>query len=396
MTKHAQYSPSKLKQIMACPGCVQLEAIAQKKGRIVEQQSEAAAHGTMLHERMESIIKDSGYGQITVHPTFEVFEACTSDLEIGDKLLLKNALEYFYNCMEGCSEEDVVYWALEEQVSMKDFDFPQVYGTPDALVLFKDRLLIFDWKFGRTPVNAKDNPQLQAYLHGAYSHLTSFRAVHADMPIEAHIVQPQIDNYQKWETGLDLKWCGELRHCIDDAESQDPTFAPSAENCLWCKCKSFCDARLTQVQENAQKVFAILAQSPDLWEEDKVQFLLGQLQALQKVGKGILADYEARAKEGKKVPGFKLVKGQGRRGFIDYKDVIAFLDEECPDVEAFEAKPLSPAKLEKLIPAKVRNSPEFQELIKTTHGIKFVPDTHGGEEIKRGYEAAQEAFKEFV
>lgn len=397
MTQHAEYSPSRLKEIFACPGVVQLRRLARKKNKLVESQSEAALHGTMLHEIMESILQ--AHGRMTIPPKDSLVQAATESLEVEDRLLIKEALEYFYKVLSDYSEDEILGWDLEKRVYLGEFGFPQVEGTTDVIVVVAPKpgpakILVFDWKFGRNKVDAYKNHQLRAYGHGFA--LQAFpKDISLCTAIDVHIVQPKIENYQCWETGLEETWLNELHVYIEDAESQNPTFCPSDDNCKWCDCKSFCDARLKQVQENAQKVFAILAQKPEIWDEADVQFLLGQLLELKSVAKGILDDYQARLKEGKKVPGFKLVRGQGRRAWVDFDEVIEYFDDNHPEVEVFEVKPKSPAKLEKEIPLADRRSPEFQNLIKKIHGVKMVQDKEGGEEIKRGAEAAQEAFKEF-
>lgn len=398
---HSEYSPSRLKGIIACPGVVQLTRQAKASNRLIEQQNSAAAHGTMLHGVMESIIQ--GHGSIVTPPDKAYIKGHIETLDFDDQILINWALERFYGEMCVYSEDEVIAWGLELEVSMQEFGFPQVYGTSDVLALLapvdgKPIIHGWDWKFGRHRVFARDNHQLQAYKHGGYAYfLEDFESfITPDMPISMHIVQPAIEHYDRWDQGLDSDWCKELHYAIESAESQDPLFNPSEENCMWCKCRAFCKARLDQVQTNAQMVFEKLAIQPEMWSEDDVQFLLGMLGELESVRKGILEDYEQRLKEGKPVKGFKLVQGQGRRQFIDFADVIEFLDDKHPEVEAFVAKPKSPAQLEKELPLDTRRSAEFQNLIHKVHGIKMVRDDADGEAILRGAAAAQEAFKEFA
>ena len=399
--KHAEYSPSRLKGIIACPGVVQLTRLAQATNRVVEQQNEAAKHGTMLHEVMESLL--SKHGSVVTAPDPEFVKEHIKALDYDDQQLIHWALDRFYAEMSKFGEDEVIAWATEVEVTMADFGFPEVFGTADLLILVKPKgdaaqIHGWDWKFGRYRVFAQDNHQLQAYKHGGYAFfLGAFSLLLSpDTPISMHIVQPAIEHYDRWDRGLDIPWCQELSQAIENANSLDPMFAPSEENCLWCKCRAFCKARLDQVQTNAQSVFEKLAIRPEMWTEEDVQFLLGTLGVLVGVHKGILEEYEQRLLEGKPVKGFKLVKGQGRRQFMDFEAVVEYLDREHPDVEAFATKPKSPAQLEKDLPLAARRSDEFQKLIHTVHGVKMARVEEEGDAILRGAAAAQEAFKEFA
>ncbi|MGC7974558.1 DUF2800 domain-containing protein, partial [Salmonella enterica] len=43
----------------------------------------------------------------------------------------------------------------------------ELWGTSDVVILAGDILHIVDFKFGRLPVHAKDNPQLKIYAYAA-------------------------------------------------------------------------------------------------------------------------------------------------------------------------------------------------------------------------------------
>lgn len=399
--KHSEYSPSRLKGIIACPGSVQLTRQARGTDRYLEQQNEAAKHGTMLHGVMESILR--AHGCVVNPPSKDLVQEHIRTLDEDDQSLIHWALNCFYEEMSQFKPEDILAWHIELPVTMEEFGFPEVFGTADLMILVQpaeDSLQLhgWDWKFGRTRVFAKDNHQLQAYKHGGYAY---FLGTHRDlvwpgMPCVMHIVQPAIEHYDRWEHGLDTAWLNQLLSVMANAESLEPTFAPSEENCQWCKCRSFCKARLDQVQTLAQTVFEAFAVKPEMWDEDQVQYVFGILEVLADVRKGILEDYEQRLTEGKPVKGFKLVQGQGRRQFPDFEAVVAFLDEHHPNVEAFATKPKSPSQLEKELPLATRRSEEFQKLIQKVHGVKMVRVSEEGDAILRGAAAAQEAFKEFV
>lgn len=399
---HAEYSPSRLKGIKACPGVVKLSRMARAYGRVVEQQNEAAAHGSMLHEVMESLLTE--HGLMTEMPSKEFVREFTKHLDFDDIILVQWALNCFYSQMQTYTEESIVTFGLEARVSLATLGLPQIEGTSDVIVAVSTpngmHIHIWDWKFGRYKVSVHENDQLEAYKHGAYASLRALLsgeyAITPETPITVHIVQPAIEYYESYESFYDPEWLKSITLAIEDAESECPTFNPSETNCLWCNCRSFCQVRLAQVQQNAQMVFEKLAIKPELWSEDDVQFLLGMLGELEAVRKGILEDYENRLKEGKPVKGFKLVKGQGRRQFPDFEAVCEYLDRKHPDIEPFIAKPKSPSQLEKELPLKTRRDPEFQNLITKVHGLKMVRDTEDGEAILRGAAAAQEAFKGFV
>jgi hypothetical protein len=150
MPDHHPYSPSKLHRLAACPGSFKLSQ------GIPEEESEAAAEGTMLHARVAS-------GDLT-GLTDEQIEA-----------------------VNACRAEIASFPGFHE-VKLPVFDDLETLteGTMDYLSLDGDTAYLWDWKFGRGEVaQAAGNYQLAAYalaVHQEYG-VSSVRAA---------IVQPRL------------------------------------------------------------------------------------------------------------------------------------------------------------------------------------------------------------
>jgi hypothetical protein len=115
--------------------------------------------------------------------------------------------------------ESAVVYGVEDQ-----FDIPATgqWGTMDIWALSYDKdfshwiLDVWDFKNGRHPVSARENPQIRLYANGVYEH-TRPKHKGAAMPMRLHILQPNA--YQYGDDGLDTwvttsvkndKWIAEM------------------------------------------------------------------------------------------------------------------------------------------------------------------------------------------
>lgn len=171
------------------------------------------------------------------------------------------------------------YWespprTIETEAEVAFGDFAKVSGTPDLVVAYwpvpdtpefvtaaspdydkgRQRLLVVDYKFGQRPVDVAGNMQLRLYAMMAAFAVDS-RVPGPDDEITLAIIQPARDPVVSRQTIL--------RHELDrdharlrnallwirdaDASAVDRMFAPSEENCRWCRgaVDGTCDAYKT-------------------------------------------------------------------------------------------------------------------------------------------------------
>lgn len=384
---HAEFSPSRLKQIMACPGSVQLVRKAAALKRIHLGQYEAAQLGTNRHSLIEEYltkVNDDG------RPFRGDVEEHFADLD-EDPAILCDAVDYYFDVMEEYPPDTIPQF--EAAVTLAPYEIHEVYGTSDLWWISGDTLHVLDWKFGRWSVSPFKNTQLLAYFFGCLA-AHDMSAAGDNRPTKGmlHIVQPMINNFATWSFNIadEEVFLEDVSKAIENALAPCPSYYPSESNCQWCKVSTMCTFRMQQVSKNAQEVFAVLEEEPSLWDEQQIRDFLDASADVVGQRKKILSFFEDRLRQGHSVSGYKLVYGQGRRHWLNDNDVIEFFDVNYPEVEVMEAKMLSPSALEKQIPPKARKSEEFQALIGKTAGIKMVKDTEKGDPV-----GAQSAFAQF-
>lgn len=366
MTTHAEYSPSKLSRIIACPGSVSL---TRDRVRFVneEQSSQYAAEGELMHLYMSQVVQTNDKGvtldrkPLLAIPKAEYKNACLE------------AFDYVYKWAEGSSKAYV-----ETRVEIKG---SVVSGTAD-LVIVDNKLKtihVMDYKFGANVfVSAQDNAQLMAYTLGALDTLN----LDTTYDIFMHIIQPRMDNLDSVQISYDrlLQWKHEaLLPAIANAESEDPSFRPSESACRWCLVKAICKAKFAVVQEAASEVFKMYkaTDSRAYISEDEVAKFYSNAAILKSHIKAVEDYIMAELLRGGKVPGYKIVHGRGNRKWVDEALAAKYICETygLDPEDIFVTEFRSPAQIEKLDRA-LKKDKVFQEFIFVPQGApKVVRDT---------------------
>lgn len=205
-----------------CPGFVYYDL------SMDETTSEAAERGTMLHEAAAGMLLDLPNRE----PLFgDDLEIVLNYVEYVDKLR-GGSIMHVEKRMEFC---------------------PVLGGTADCIIRKPGELHILDLKTGMAMVSAKDNTQLLVYLVMA---MMEYKLDVESTRMFIHIVQPPIENYDTWEVPPD-KLVYALGMIIDSREkiakqyeTNEWEFAPSLDNCRWCKGAAVCKARRDYVTKD--------------------------------------------------------------------------------------------------------------------------------------------------
>lgn len=294
MTKHARYSPSKLADIEACPCWTD-------SPQDDDDQNDAAAEGTMLHEACET-------GDMTKIETDEQQGA------------VDNALAYVNAIIAKIPGKPEI--RKEVRLELKGITF----GTADVLII--DRvgkiLHVFDYKFVRTSVaHAEHNLQTQAYGAAALERFPSFNGV------ITHIVAPRIGDFTwcAFDRGLLLS----VRERISDiiTAAADPFKTPIAgEQCRFCGVKGRCPA-LAETAVALTRGAGLLPMPNEFLPErivspeDRAKAMLltrvlpDWISAVKQMNTAAVLEY------GEEIPGFSLRR---RAGTVSIKDPSAVLD----------------------------------------------------------------------
>ena len=257
-SSHTVASPSALHRLMRCPG----SAVLCKS--VPEQSSKYAEEGTLFHSVMEYILKSKLGEQVTnkwIRMYIETYSTIVLEKEAVDEMVdcVQGAIQWF-NLNFVNANQIIAETRLPMYYSDRD------YGTADVIVLFDDRLVIVDWKYGKgVDVSPNNNPQLISYAVSALKYLSS---QHIDIrkfkEIETIIYQPRI---YTGETVKSYKYAMQelvqqskiIKEAVDkvyalysksvNSKIVKENLSASDEACKFCPAKMICKAYAKQGTE---------------------------------------------------------------------------------------------------------------------------------------------------
>lgn len=345
---HHRNSPSKLEQIMLCPGSVRLGEQFQEQGT-----NAYAEEGTLLHAHMAEALDlwPDPYVPDTENPEHrQLILAC---LEQVDAIM-----------------DITPNWKMlnDQRVSMRGVDCE---GTLDLALYNQQVLHIVDFKFGGgIEVQAENNPQLMAYADGAIAEIEK-EFPNWQGEIWLHIMQPRLDQYpqsQVFEEDLDI-FKKRVAKAIMLSMSKNPPIHPGEKQCKWCRAGGVCKARHKSAQDSAILAMQAMADSQPITSHTMDIPALAKILQTRKAVEAAFASIEQhllqQLRQGNEVPGYKLTTGRSSRKWKEHVDV--FLLEESLGVEGvdlFETKLKSPAQVEKCLDKAGREAlREFYDVI---------------------------------
>lgn len=231
---------------------------------------------------------------------------------------------------------------------------PGGFGTCDCVMLCKNDLHIFDFKYGKgVPVSAEDNPQLKLYALGA---LAEYGFLYDIQNVTLHIIQPRLDSISSFPIGADelTAWGNSIRPAAELAYRGEGEFK-CGDHCRFCKAKATCRAR-------AEDFFTLEA-SAELPKELLSDHEIGEVLERASRLKNWVSEVEeyvlSEILNGKSVEGWKAVEGRSNRRITDIDGAFEVLKKEGYDeAMLYERKPLTLTELEKLVTKK-----KLEELI---------------------------------
>jgi hypothetical protein len=348
MNGHSYIGASSAARWLACPGSVRLyKELTQRRATIY------AATGTVAHELCEKCLLEN---RDPLEYLGKVFEQDGFQVEVTDQMAAGVRLykEHIRLDLAKFGGELVV-----EQSFDLSWVYPGMYGRNDASIIPTElfsTLRTYDYKNGRSNVDAKENPQLMYYALGALG---------KDNPLMVErvictIVQPNAmgkDAIEEWETTPEelYDWAYHVLRPAAEATAKPDAPCVSGDWCGFCDASALCRKR----QEEA---LALL----DAPAEPNVVATLPAIETLppERIGllsafftgepftnwvKSLAAEEQALLSRGVDIPGRKLVETTvlGNRKWADNEAVT----EEFADLggEILETKLKSPAQVEKLL-----------------------------------------------
>lgn len=242
--------------------------------------------------------------------------------------------------------------AVETKVDFSAW-VPEGFGTCDCIVIGENVLNIIDFKYGRSFVEAEENPQMKLYSLGA---LVLYGVLFNIEKVVLHIIQPRVDNISSFAlTPADLMKWGESIKAIAQTSFNGEGEFNSGDHCKFCKAKHVCRARsenFTALEDFGYKKSELLSNAE-----------IGEILSIGRNLKNWLSDIESYALseclKGNAIPGWKAVEGRSNRRISDVDSAFEnLISNGYDEAILYERKPLTLTQIEKLVPKK-----QFEELL---------------------------------
>jgi hypothetical protein len=356
VSDHAEFSPSSLHRVIACPASYQASIPFRDDEA---PPGEAAERGTIMHAAFESAMRNlSNFSELSDDERGLTLDALAA---VGDWLTELKDVELY----------------LEEHMPVGQFlglDDPDLcWGTADLVAVTSGALYVVDLKTGRWPVTSEENIQLLAYLLGAIHRFGTRRAY------QVGIIQPPVSKaIQWWEVNPQsiVHHAGRLVSAIEAALGDAPEFRPGDSQCKWCPANGSCAHharwaleddfgpptsiltpeeigryRWTTAADLANKPETRDPPAPDTLTPEEIGHYLDREDAI----KTFFDALRKRAIElqiaGTAIPGQKLVHKQTRERWLTGPEDLAeaFEARGLPVPDLMPRTPLSPAQAAKLV-----------------------------------------------
>lgn len=346
---HALLSASGAYRWMACTPSAILEDIYE------EQTSVYAEEGTLAHElaelklrsKLNQVLKKKSTPAETKARREKTAEIKASVLyspemeEYTDEYVNYVMAEY----IAALKEDAAAVLLIEERLDFSSL-VPDGFGTGDAVILFSDKVVVIDLKYGAgKKVSAYQNTQMKLYGYGA---LTIFDLLYDIEHLKLVIFQPRMDNVSEFELTHDelIAW-GETE-VKEKAQlaSKGAGELVTGDHCGFCKHRAKCRAMFEETKNlfEAKKEDVFTVTDAELLEVfEKGSRVSSYIDA-------VAAHITQTAIEGKKWEGYKLVEGRSNRVISDQDKADALLKAKgFTDADIYNMKLKGLGDLEKLV-----------------------------------------------
>ncbi|MDE5991704.1 MAG: DUF2800 domain-containing protein, partial [Oscillospiraceae bacterium] len=327
---HALLSASSAERWLNCPPSARLTE------NMPDTESPHAAEGTLAHSLAE----------LKVRKKFENMRKSEYDKRLGE--IRKGPLyapemdghtDTYLDCIlkvaHGYSRVKP-YVVAEKRLDYSEY-VPGGFGTCDCVMLCKNDLHIFDFKYSKgVPVSAEDNPQLKLYALGA---LAEYGFLYDIQSVTLHIIQPRLDSISDFliDVGSLIAWGNSIRPIAELADKGDGKFK-CGDWCRFCKAKATCRARAED--------FFTLEKSAELPKELLSDHEIGEILERASRLKNWVSEVEeyvlSEILSGKSVDGWKAVEGRSNRKITDIDGAFEILKKEGYDeAMLYERKPIT-------------------------------------------------------
>ena len=391
---HALLSPSASHRWLNCTPSLRLEKIFG-----ADEGSEAALEGTIAHALCALML---GYLKDGVMP--DTIEADIMTTLSKSEEFTKDQLDKYY-CPDmwdlclGYAEFVMDHFRIEKQSTSDAVLMIEtkidchmygegMFGTTDAAIVSDEKLLIFDFKYGKgVKVDANRNSQMMIYALG---NIAEYEPLYAFEDVQMTIYQPRMENITEYKsTVTELKEWGDkvLRPKALDATAGKGTYY-AGDWCRFCKARVRCNA----VKDTYYNIYNKYKGKdlPTMTDDELAQVALTAKEVKQwfdKVAEYILA----QMKSGREYKGLKLVAGRSNRVYSNPAKVAeTLLESGYSEDEIYKERELKGlTEMQKLLKKKIMDELIGDLIIKPEGAPTMAPEDDKREAIK----TAQQEFE---
>lgn len=259
-------------------------------------------------------------------------------------------------------------WELSVEVG---FDlshvYPDMFGTCDAVLFLPawKRLIVFDYKHGWVSVPVERNPQTMYYAIGAVTG-DNERDVET---IELVIVQPRTGRHtavKRWE--CDREELEDFKYVLIDSAKRTEGANSKLNPGEWCKfcpaspvCRTLTNRIMELIMATTDPIDGMVIPDPDKIPFEQLKPIWDNVNMVESWAKNFKAYcHNLAVKEGKILPGTKLVEGKAYRQWkkdaeATAKELEALVAIGELEGEIYTVDLKSPAQIEDMLPRKYKS-----------------------------------------
>ena len=354
-SQHAALSPSARHRWGACPGSVREEAKYDEP-----EDSKPAIDGTRSHALLERALTYPGFIIANSVGTEVTDQYGTFTIEQDRVDRVQHALTYIANRAKQEGTTPITERRVHPDGLVGRDDMS---GTVDCQIPGKDVYEIIDYKDGIGRVEARDNPQLLQYAVGV---LAGLEEKAWPKSFNLTIIQPKlmlrgqapIDSWNISTNGV-LRAAKEMKAQADATDDPNAPLVPGEKQCQWCKAKGACPALKEKVMTDMGMLTPVdvdLAEQaarkdPTKMDGEELAKILHSAPLMRQLLDGVEKEVQSRLERGEVVPGYKLVRGRGSKGWALSQEEIEkkLTGMRIPKSALYPKKIISPAQVAKLV-----------------------------------------------
>lgn len=314
--EHSHLGPSSWDGFVRCVGKPNAEA------DIPDTAGYEAAEGTVFHEIVSDCL------DLGLEPEDYLGSHMVSDghrIRVDEEMCrsARDGLDFVRSFI---NDPDCLVF-IETRVDISPWTLPGQFGTADVVIVnVKERwIIVFDWKYGKEPVYAKENYQTQGYCLGAWQTLFGelFGWDPAGIKVTLIIEQPRVPGAGgSWETTMErvLEFGAHVRRQAVRTTSPDAPRTPGVKQCRWCRARASCGAlaawhleNLDLELEDLDDGFAMGSETVSLPKDitpERRTFLLEVRPMINQWFDALHKSVYHDAQVGNPTPGLKMVEGR--------------------------------------------------------------------------------------